>query len=380
LIGLEFMSTVNMKMLTGRRSGAVALAVLACAAVLYFAIGRPPAVTVTTVQRGELAAEVEGTGTVSADVLANIASRITGRVERVFVDEGETVHAGQLLAQLDQDEWRQQIVSAQAKLDSAAASIRERHQEWLREETLVSSGAVGNEEAQQYRERDSVAQSVVDDAKAQLALAQYRLSLTSIRALSDGVVTQRWVVPGAAVVPAQTMFTVTGTNLVYVDTFTDQSLAGSLHTDQPATILLRGHEQQPFDGRILRIRPRADPITEETVAQVSFEWPASMPFQLGQWADVFIRTGIAKDALLVPKAAQVPMGRADVVVWTVDAKNRLHPVPVQVTASSPRSSMVAVSGALREGDRVVLMPMGLHTGQKVRPMAAAPEQMAGVMP
>lgn len=361
-----------------RRIVAVSLALIALAVVLYLVVGRAPAVTVATVQRGDLAAEVEGTGTVTADTLANIAPQITGRVERVFVDEGDTVHAGELLAQLDQDDWRHQVASAQAQLDSALTSARERHHEWLREQTLVPSGAAGNEEAQQYQERDAVAQSTVTNAKAQLALAQYRLSLTAIHALSDGVVTQRWVVPGAAVVPGQTMFTVADTNLVYVDTYTDQSLAGGLHTGQPAAIFLRGHDQSPLDGRILRIRPRADPVTEETVAQVSFAWPASVPFQLGQWANVFIRTGMAKNTLLVPKTAQMPMGKAT-VVWTVDAQNRLRPVPVHVTASSPRSPMIAVSGSIRTGDRVVLMPMGLHAGQKVRPSAAAPGQIAGAM-
>ncbi|MGU2420646.1 efflux RND transporter periplasmic adaptor subunit [Burkholderia cenocepacia] len=368
------------KMLMGRgRSIAVVLAtVLALLILLFLVAGRPAPVTVAIVKRGDMASEVEGTGTVTADVLANIAPQITGRVERVFVDEGDTVHAGQILAQLDGDERRHEAASAKAQLDSALTSARERHQEWQREKNLVDTGAVGREEAQQYQERDAVAQSNVTNAKAQLALAQYRQSLTAIRALSDGVVTQRWVVPGAAVVPGQTMFTVAGTRLVYVDAFTDQSVAGSLRPGQAAAILLRGYEHHPIQGTILRIRPRADAVTEETVAQVTFEWPASVPFQLGQWANVFVRAGMAKDALLVPKAALMSMGKTQ-VVWAVDAGNRVHPMLVQVTASSPRSPMVAVSGTLRAGDRVVMMPMGLHAGQKVRPTVAAPGQMAGAM-
>ncbi len=359
----------------GRRVIVILSILLVCVIALYFAISHAPRVAVAIVQRGDIEAEVEGTGTVTADALVNIAPQITGRVEQVFVNEGDKVHAGQLLAQLDQGEQRHQIASAQSQVDAAATSSAERHREWSREQTLVTSGAVGHEEAQQYEERDAVAKSSLVNARAHLALAKYRLSLTVIRALSDGIVTQRWVVPGAAVVPGQAMLTVADTHLVYVNTFIDQSLAGGLRPGQSAIIMLRGYQQQPLDGRILRIRPRADSVTEETVAQVSFEWPATIPFQLGAWANVFIRVGAKHDALLLPKAALMPMGNAT-FVWTVDAQDRLHSVPLRVIASSPRSPLVAVSGSLRDGDRVVLMPMDLRVGQRVRPSAAASAETA----
>lgn len=358
------------------------LGLLAVIVALVLVVRRPPVVRVATVQRGDMSAEVEGTGTVTADTVANVAPQITGRVEQVFVDEGDVVRKGQLLAQLDQGEWRHQLDAAQARLAAAVATARERHHEWQREQTLVTSGAVGKEEAQQYQERDAVAQSALAAARAELALAAYRLSLTGIHSLSDGVVTQRWVVPGAAVVPGQTMFTVADTHLVYVDTYTDQNFSGELHKGQPATILLRGHDDQPLHGSILRIRPRADAVTEETVAQVSFPWPSSLPFQMGQWANVFVQVRSAKDVLLVPRAALMPMGGAD-MVWTVDGQDRLHPVSVRVTASSPRSPTVAVSGALKVGDRVVLPslpPMTFHPGQKVRPSPAPSGSKMEAMP
>lgn len=365
----------------GRRQVAVWLGLLVIVVAVVVAARRPPTVTVATVQRGDLAAEVEGTGTVTADAVADLAPRITGRVEQVYVDEGDVVHKGQRLALLDQGEQHHGLDAARARLGAATATARERRHEWQREQGLITTGAVGKEEAQQYQERDAVAQGAMDAAKAELALAQYRLSLTDIRSLSDGVVTRRWVVPGAAVVPGQAMFTVADTNLVYVDTHADQSAGGELRRGQPATVLLRGHDGQPLHGNVLRIRPRADATTEETVAQVRFPWPLSWPFQLGQWANVFVQVRTAKDALLIPRPALMPMNGTD-MVWVVDARERVRAVPVRVMASSPRSPTVAVSGALRAGDHVVLMSMAamsLRAGQKVRASSAAPKSMAGAM-
>jgi len=350
----------------GLRIGIVLLVLVAIVVLLRLTVLRPPRVSVATVQRGNVVAEVEGSGTVTADALANIAAKITGRVDHVFVDEGDGVSKNQIVATLDQAGLRHQVEVAQARLDAARVGADERQREWIREKQLVASGSVGVEEAQQYRERNAVAQSAVRVAAAELGKATYELSLARIPSLSDGIVTQRWVVPGASVVAGQPMFTVADTHLIYVDTFVDQDVAGRIRKGEAATVILRGREHQPLRGKVLRIRPRADAATEEAVAEVSFSLPAEQ-FQLGQWANVYIRTGVAKDALVVPQMALMPMGH-DLFVWVVGADHTLRRVRVTVTARSPRSSKVAVAGDdLHAGDRVVLMPMGLRPGEAVRP-------------
>ncbi|TAL96191.1 MAG: efflux RND transporter periplasmic adaptor subunit [Rhodanobacter sp.] len=350
----------------GLRIGIVLLVLAVIVVLLRLTVLRPPRVSVATVQRGNVAAEVEGSGTVTADALANIAAKITGRVDHVFVEEGDSVSKNQIVATLDQDGLRHQVAVAQARLDAARVSAEQRQREWIREKKLVVSGSVGVEEAQQYRERNAVAQSAVRVAAAELGKATYELSLAQIPALSDGIVTQRWVVPGASVVAGQPMFTIADTHLIYVDTFVDQNVTGRIRKGETATVMLRGREHQPLPGHVLRIRPRADAATEETVAEVSFSIPADQ-FQLGQWANVYIRTGEAKDALVVPQMALTPMGNA-LFVWVVGADHTLHRIRVTVLARSPRSSKVAVAGDdLHAGDRVVLMPMGLKPGESVHP-------------
>jgi HlyD family secretion protein len=345
-----------------------ALILVATIIGLRLTVFGPPVVSIAEVGRGDLAAEVEGTGTVAADALADIASKITGRVERVFVDEGDFVKEGETVATLDETDLHHQLEAARARLAAATVSAEERQREWNRELGLVKTGAASVEDSQQYQERLAIAQSALRAAQAETQSAQYNLSLTRIPSLFSGIVTKRWVVPGASVVPGQALFTVADTSLIYVNTYIDQNFTGRLKKGEAATVILRGRENQPLTGRVLRISPQADAATEETVAEVAFTIPRE-EFQLGQWANVYLEVGETKQALIVPRPALMQMNNRT-FVFVVDAADMVHREPVTVLAESPRRPMVAVAGHLQPHDRVVLMPMGLAAGETVRPRPA----------
>ncbi len=359
-----------------RRALVALLSVAALAATLLFTVLRPPLVSVAEVKLGNVTAEVEVTGTVTADVLANIASKITGRVETVSVDEGDIVRKGQILAVLDQADLRHQVEKARAQLASATENAHELQIESNRRQILLAKGQLATtvEQAEQYARNYAVAQHAVEAAEADLGSAEYNLSLTEIPSLTSGIVTKRWVNLGDSVVPGETMFTVADTNLIYVSANIDQDLAGKVTKGQTATVVLRGREDQPLSGHVLRLNPQADAATEEAVAEVTFKIPPEQ-FQLGQWANVYVQVGTAKDALVVPRTALMPT-EDKTYVFVVDANDKIRQEPVTVLASSPRTPTVAVTGHLSPGDRVVLMPTGLRTGETVRPTPVKEGQAA----
>jgi len=361
----------------GRSVIVAVLTVVALGAVLRFTLLRPPLVSVAEVRHGDVAAEIFGTGTVTADVLANISSKITGRVEAVYVSEGDLVRKGQILAVLDQTDLRHQVEKARAQLAAANETARELQIESQRRQILLAQNSLSTtvEQAQQFARNYAVARRTAEAAEADLGSAEYNLSLTQIPSLTSGIVTKRWVNLGDSVVPGQKMFNVADTSLIYVHANIDQSLTGKIEKEQTATVILRGREDQPLPGHVLRLNPQADAATEETVAEVTFKIPPEQ-FQLGQWANVFIKVGEAKDALAVPSTALMPMGN-QVFVFAVDANDWVRREAVTVSARSPRSPVVAVAGNLAAGDRVVLMPMGLRAGQSVRTAPATRDQAAG---
>lgn len=324
---------------------------------------RPPEVMVSKIIRRNVVAEVQGTGTVTTDVLAKVGSKITGRIERIFVDERDRVRKGEIVAIVDDTDLRRDVDRANAHLNSARATEWEKQQEWEREKQLVAAGAVSREEADQYNERFLTAGSAVQAAVADLHFWQYELSLAQIPSLVSGVVVKRWVDPGDTVVPGQPIITVADTGLIYVDAFLDQRFSGKIQPSQPADVILRGRDG-PVRGRVYRIAPEADPAAEEMTVEVSF----SMPYQeleIGQWAEVYIKVGEARNALTVPASSLMVMDNHS-FVFVAGPDGRLHRVAVEVVARSPRLPLVAVNGELKEGEQVVIMPMGLRPGQKVR--------------
>lgn len=337
--------------------------------LLKLTVLRPPGVMVAEVVRRNVMAEVEGTGTVTVDVLANVGPKIKGRVEQVLVDERDFVRKGQKVAVLDETDLRKQVDSARARLTSAQATAWEEQREWEREKNLVITGAVSVEESQQYRKSYQVAASAVQAAEADLGYAEYELSLTRIPSLVTGVVTKRWVEPGDTVVVGQPMFTVADTSLVYVNANIDQDFTGDIRKDQSAVVILRGRENAPLRGRVFRIDPEADQATEEMIAEVAFSISPE-EFQLEQWAQVYIEVGEAKNALTVPKTAIIPFGN-ERFVFVAGPHDHLRRIAVKALASSPRFPFVAIAGDLKQGDRVVVMPMGLRTGETVRVQSAS---------
>ena len=372
----------------------------------------PPEVPVVSVKRQDMAAEVQGTGTVTVDIQANVGAKIPGRIERVFVNEHDFARKGQIIAELEDTDIRRELQRAQARLEAARATVQARRatvqarranewqtgRAWDREKHLVATGAVSQEEADQYEQQYrtaaravgaaeadvgaaeadvGAAQAQVGAAEADVRLQEFNLSQTKIFTYLSGVVTKRPKRPGEAVVAGEPVVTIADPSVTTVDAYVDQRLSGKIRAGQPATVLLRGREDEPIRGRVYRVSPQADPATEEMTVEVAF--PLSpKALILGQWADVYIQVAEVKDVLVVPKAAVMQMG-SDRMVLVVGSDHKVRQVVVEPLASSPRlpiTAVKAVKGDLKPGDWVIAEPVGVQPGQKVR---TTPKSNPGAM-
>jgi HlyD family secretion protein len=407
-----------------KKVGKILLYVLLVVAALFlvkYYFFTPPEVMVAQVRQQDFTGEVQGTGTINVDVLATVGAKIPGRIERVLVNEGDFVRSGQVVATLEDTDIRQVLERSQARLEaarmteqasrameqsaqaaarSAGATAQARRatkyqteRGWEREKHLVATGAVSQEEADQYEERDRTAASAVGAADADIGAAQaqieaagakvraahseiaaadaevrlqqFNLSQTKIFTYVNGVVTDRPKRSGDAIVSGQTVLTVADPKVTLIEAYLDQRLAGQIRAGQTATVILRGRAKEQIPGRVYRIRPQADPAAEETTVEISFPLPPA-ELQIGQWADVYVQVSHTKNALVVPKGAVMTMGDGRYVL-VADANNKVRRVNIESRASSPRSQVMAVAGDLKPGDRVLTQPMGIPPGKKVRP-------------
>ena len=397
-----------------------ALAVAAGMLIQYYFF-TPQMVAVSKVMQQDYTGELHGTGTINVAVLAAVGAKIPGRIERMLVDEGDVVHPGQVIATLEDTDMRQVLQTSQARVETArmteqaarameqsarASELSARAMEqqrratefqasraWEREQHLVATGAVSQEEADQYQERQRTAESAVTAATAEIGVAhaqveaagariqaahseiaateadvrlrQFNLSQTKIFTYVSGIVTDRPRRAGDSIVSGEPVLKVADPKVILVEAYLDQRFAGDIRAGQTATVTLRGRAaKEQISGRVYRVRPQADPAAEEMTVEIAFPLPPA-ELQIGQWADVYVAVSQTKNAIVVPKTAVVTMGD-DRFVLVANADNKVRQVKVESVGSSPRSQVMAVKGDLKTGDWVLSEPMGIKPGQKVR--------------
>ena len=303
---------------------AVAVAV---AFVVYRVKFSPTPVMAHTVASGEIRGEVMGTGTLEARVKTTISPRIQERLSEVFVDQGDAVKAGQLLARLDDAELKQQVAVAEAALAAAHATVERVRADEARARAvlqqaqldhkrlaeLVASKTASQSEFDKAIESLRVAEADLTRSQATIAEAQsqvftseknllYRreqMAFTEIRSPYDGLITRRDRDPGGVVVPGGSLLQLIATNEIWISAWVDETAMSTLATNQPARVLFQSEPANAFAGAVARLGREADRETREFLVDVRVK---SLPtnWTMGQRAEVFIETGRKSGVLAVP--------------------------------------------------------------------------------
>ena len=373
---------MNLSILRTRGFG---LALLAIVLLLAFAfvIRRtgplaPTQVTVSQVTEGKLAPALFGIGTIEARRAYLIGPTTAGRVLRVLVDVGDTVKAGQLLAEMDPVDLDERIAALDASLARAGSTIAasdaqrrdaqarnqlagmnvKRYQD-LGEKRFVSSSAV------EAKQQEAVsAQAGVSAAEANLAAARQdslrlgaerdglRQQRKNIRLLapSDGIVTTRDAEPGSTVVAGQAVLKLIEPASLWVKTRFDQGRSAGLAIGLPAEIALRSNPVRKLPGKVVRLDLVSDSVTEERVAQIAFDTlPAGI--SLGELAEVTLKFPATEARFLVPNASLKRLND-QLGVW-VHRAGAAHFVAVKTGQSSLDGQVEILDGL--SGDEQVIV-------------------------
>lgn len=325
----------------------------------------PVEVTVIPVASQVIRPALFGIGTVEARYSYQVGPTSAGRIKQLYVQVGDRVKAGQLLGEMDQvdlgDRLQAQLASikrAEANLQDAEARQRYAHAQAKRYGELLPLKATSEEIVSAKRQELQTADAALAAAReersrlkseyAGLRSQQGNLRLTAPVA---GLVTQRAAEPGTTVVAGQTVVELIEPATVWVNTRFDQVAANGLKAGLTARVELRSRKGTLLVGRIARVEPRADSITEEVLAKVVFDTvPASLP-PLGELAEVTVNLPPVTAAPVLPNAA---LHRLDnrIGVWRV-RQNGVAFVPVTVGASD-LEGRVQVQDGIKAGEQVVL--------------------------
>lgn len=362
----------------------VALAVLGVIGYVLLKAGplAPVQVSVTTVQQGRLQEAIFGIGTVEARRSWLVGPTQAGRVLSVRVDVGDVVKAGQLLGEMDGVDLEQRLqaldatvaragssqAAARAQLADATArrelaSLAAKRNQDLAAQNFISTGAL-EARLQEKASADAALQS----AQANLGAAGQDLSrvqaeraaLTQQRgnvrllAPADGVVISRDAEAGSTVVAGQPVLRLVDPTSLWVKMRIDQGRSAGLAVGLPARIVLRSQVSAPLAGKVARVELVADSVTEERVAQVTFDAPGagqSISPALGELAEITLQLPTSAPSLLIPNAS-VQRAQGQTGVWRMQEGKPVF-APVRLGASSLDGQVQAQSG-LQAGDQVVV--------------------------
>lgn len=354
----------------GRRTLALLAVILPLLALFIYVALRsgplaPVAVTVAEVENQTLAPALFGIGTVEARYTYRIGPTFAGRLQSLHVHVGDRVLAGQLLGEMDPIDLDDRVRAQEATFKRAEANLREARarQAFARDqadryEQLYAKRLVSEEVLSTRRQELQIAEAALAAAREDIARARsdreaLRAQRSSLRLIASvaGVVTARDVDPGTTVVAGQTVVEVIDPESLWINVRFDQLRASGLAADLPARIVLRSRDGEPLRGRVLRIEPKADAVTEEILAKVSFDpLPDVLP-PVGELAEVTVDLPALPAAPVIANAAlRSEDGR--VGVWRI-ANDALEFVPISVGATD-LDGRVQVRAGLAEDDRVVV--------------------------
>jgi len=331
-----------------------------------------PPVLVVPAKLENLAPERRLAGVVAPRVESTLGFRVNGKVTRRLVDAGARVTAGQVLAELDREDFALQLAQAEAELATARTAKEAAAAELERVNSLRRAGWSTASEHDRQRALAEEASGRAARAEHALSLARNALDYTTLRADTDGVVTAVLAEPGQVVASGQPVLRLARTDELEVDVSVPETMIELARSGQ-AEVTLWAQPDKTIPATLRELSPRADPATRTYPAR--FSLPAGAPgVTWGMTATVRLRESgplAGAKGTLLPLSAILDEGRGP-GVFVVDAANGTVSRR-EVKLARFGAEFAVVLDGLKDGDLVVqLGAQKLAPGQRVRPVTRLP--------
>lgn len=294
-------------------------------------------------------------GDIRARFETPMAFRVPGRIARRHVDVGTSVRKGDLLAALDPTDYQLSVQNLRAQVASAEADFHFQITELARGAELLKKGFISKTDYDRRQNVHASAQAKLDQARAALAQASNQTDYTSLRALSDGVVTSIDAETGQVVAAGQTVMRIARLEEKEVVISVPENRLDEVRSADAIRVGLWAQPEKSYRGRLREISPGADPITRTYIAKVSVLDP-DHAVQIGMTATVGVDRKAGDGKPLIPLSALV--ARNDqTFVWVVDpVAGTVDLAPV--TLGTYHGNSVSIVTGL--GNREYVVIAGVH--------------------
>jgi len=360
--------------------------------------GEARPVKVARVEELPVGASVNVTGTLAAQDEATLSIKVPGRVSSIAVDMGSVVRRGQVIAQVEQQDYRLRVQQAEAALQQARARLglqpqgdddrfdpevtgtvrqaravlEEARQNRQRVASLIESGVVARAEYESADAAFKVAQAKYQDAveeirnrqallsqrRTELSLARQALADTVVVAPFDGLVQEKHASVGEYLGAAAPVVTIVRVNPLRFRGEVPERDAATVRAGQPVRVTVEG-DRGLYAGRIVRLSPTINQQNRVLVVEAEITNPGSL--RPGGFARAEIVTNSGDVAVTVPANAVVTFAGIEKVITVENGKAREKPI----TTGRRAETWTEVLSGINVGESVVLDPGNLQSGQPV---------------
>ena len=202
-------------------------------------------------------------GTINAKDVANVSAKVNGvAIERILVEEGQRVKAGQILAVFDTDAMEQQVLQAEADVAEAEATLANATADAARVLPLIDIDAISKQEADRYRTSKLQAQASLQASKARLSTQRLSVNNANVVAPVSGIISEKMAEVGM-VAGGDPLFTIIKGGILEWRADIDPKLIGEVNVGTPVQVSLPGGDS--VMGQVSRIAPTADNNRQITI-------------------------------------------------------------------------------------------------------------------
>jgi len=317
------------------------------------ALARKTPITVAQAAQHRVDAIETTVGRLEATEAPALAAETSGRVVRLFVDGGSVVKQGQVLAELDGEPQRLAVASARASVERLEALLANQQRTVKRYQELRSK-AVSESMLEEAIAQQSAREAELNDARARLAEAAYRLDRTRIKSPVDAIVERRLISVGDFVSPGTPVVTIVGRDRMRVVLPFPERLAGQLKPGLAVTLEQPARPGELVAGTITEVRPMVG--TNNRAVETLVDLPAGTDWAAG--SSVTARVVLAsRESIVVPAGSVVRRPAGDVVYVVEGDKAVEHKVTIGIRTAERAEVLAGVEA----GATVVLSGAGFLT-------------------
>lgn len=310
--------------------------------------GRPPvAVEIDSVRYGEIQETRQLTGSVYPIYQYIVAPKVSGRVIRLNKRIGDWVKRGEVIARIDDAEYQQLVLEAEANLKISEANLAEiksqnelAKQELERVQSLQQKGIASPAELDAastnfsaLQSRIKLANAQVEQRQAALTSANIRLNYTLLKATEPGFVGERYVDEGSLLAPNSPLVSIIGIDTVIVRTTVIERIYGRIQVGQQAEIEVDAYPERSFYGKVSRISPMLQEASR--VAQMEVEVTNdSLLLKPGMFSKVNVVLAEKDSAQVVPAPAVVSRSGENGIFVVKAGETVAHYVPIKLGITS----------------------------------------------